>query len=124
MLRIKTRLAHSPIHGLGVFTEEDIPKNALIWSFDEGFDRRYTEEQFNALPLLARDCIEYYGFRCAIDKHYYLTMDNDRFTNHAETPNTYIGEDGNVYAACAIAKDEEITTSYKSFDLIADKKFQ
>ena len=58
MLLVKTYLDKSPIHGLGVFAAEPIPKGTKIWRFVEGFDRCYTPKQFAKLPKAARDFLE------------------------------------------------------------------
>ena len=55
MLLVKTYLDKSPIHGLGVFAAERIPRGAKIWRFVEGFDRCYTPKQFARLPKAARE---------------------------------------------------------------------
>ena len=50
MLLVKTYLDKSPIHGIGVFAAERIPKGTKIWRFVDGFDRCYTPKQFARLP--------------------------------------------------------------------------
>lgn len=123
MLRFKNYIAPSAIAGLGVFTDQDIPKDGLIWSFEEGLDRKFTQEQFDNFDEDVRAYLTIYGFRDALDGYYYLTVDNDRFTNHSENPNTYVAADGRVHASRDIQKGEEILTSYKDFDSIWEKKF-
>lgn len=39
MLKVKTYLDKSDIHGIGVFADEDIEENQIIWKFDERFDK-------------------------------------------------------------------------------------
>jgi SET domain-containing protein len=38
MLLVRTRLAPSAIHGLGVFAAEPIARGAEVWRFTPGFD--------------------------------------------------------------------------------------
>ena len=44
-----------------------------------------------------------------------MTVDNDRFTNHSETPNTCVDAVGHCYALKDIAADEELTADYREF---------
>lgn len=116
MIRVPTYVSHSPINGLGLFAAKDIKKGALVWSFEENFDHRYTELQYNALSQSVKDYMEFYGYKYSKDGFYYLPVDNDRFVNHAEDANTHDADDGNIYASRNIAKDEEITLNYTEFD--------
>lgn len=113
MLLIKTYLDKSPIHGLGVFAAERIPKDTKIWRFVEGFDRCYSAKEFARLPKPARDYIKLYGYR--IDGEILFTVDHDRHTNHSDTPNTYL-RGGYTCARWDIEPGEEITNDYREFD--------
>ena len=44
MLRVRTFTAPSAIHGTGLFADEDIPKGATVWSFEESLDHAWTPE--------------------------------------------------------------------------------
>ena len=116
MIRVPTYVSPSPINGLGLFATEDIKKGALVWSFEENFDHRYTELEYNALSQGVKDYMEFYGYKYSKDGFYYLPVDNDRFVNHAEDANTYDGDDGNIYASRDIVSGEEITLNYTEFD--------
>ena len=50
MLVVKTKIKNSPIHGIGLFAEEFIPKGTLVWKLNKKFDLIYTKKQFNSLP--------------------------------------------------------------------------
>ena len=113
MLLVKTYLDKSPIHGIGVFAGERIPKGGKIWHFVEGFDRCYSLKQFKKLPKPARDFLKNYGY--LVDGEVLFTVDNDRHTNHSDKPNTYL-KAGYVIARRAIRKGEEITVDYREFD--------
>ena len=45
MLFVKTRVLPSRIHGLGLFADEDIPKDTILWKFTSEFDLKFTKEQ-------------------------------------------------------------------------------
>jgi hypothetical protein len=113
MLLVKTYLDRSPIHGLGVFAAEAIPKGTKIWRYVEGFDRSWSPRQFAKLPKEAQEFIAYYGYR--VDGEILLTVDNDHFINHSDDSNTY-WRSGHIRARRDIAKGEEITNSYRLFD--------
>lgn len=116
MIRIKNYIAHSPINGFGLFAKEAVKKGDLVWSFEEGLDRRFTEEEFSALAIDVQDFLENYAYRSVLDNLIYCPFDNDRYMNHSRQANTCFGGDGNFYAARDIAKDEEITCDYSEFN--------
>jgi len=113
MLLVKTYLDKSPIHGLGVFAAERIPKGTKIWRYVEGFDRCYTPKQFAKLPKAAREFLKDYAYK--VDGEVIFTVDNDHHMNHAEKPNTIL-KGGYVIASRTIPKGGEITNDYREFD--------
>ena len=119
-MHIPTYVGPSKIHGLGLFTQVSIKKDTLLWSFEEDFDRRYTPEEFNCLNPHVYEFYKIYGYQDKQDGLYYMTIDNDRFTNHSDTPNTYFDEAGNVFALKNIRKREEITSNYRDFMCVWD----
>jgi SET domain-containing protein len=113
MLLVKTYLDKSPIHGLGVFAAEFIPKESKIWRFVEGFDRCYTPRQFARLPKPAREFLRRYAYK--VDGEILFTVDHDHYINHSDDPNTYLNN-GYTIARRNIRKGEEITNDYREFD--------
>src|SRR6185437_12759804 len=112
MLLVKTYLDKSPIHGIGVFARESIPKGKKIWRFVFGFDRYYSRKQLAKLPKAAKEHIRLHGFQWK--NEILLSMDYDTFMNHSENPNTYF-HNGYVVARCNIRKGAEITNDYRAF---------
>jgi SET domain-containing protein len=113
MLLVKTYLAKSKVHGLGVFAGQSIRKGAKIWRFVYGFDRFYTRKRLAKLPKPARDYINLHGYQWK--NEILLSMDYDTFMNHSETPNTDF-HNGFVIARNNIRKGEEITNDYRAFE--------
>ena len=113
MLLVKTYVDKSPIHGLGVFAAETLPKGTKIWRFVEGFDQFYTPKQFRKLPKQAREFLKLYGYR--VDGEVLFPADYDRHINHSDEPNTYM-RSGYVITTRKIAKGTEITNDYREFD--------
>lgn len=121
MLMVKTRLGQSAIEGLGLFAEEDIPKGAVTWRFVPGFDQTYTPAQLAALPETAQLELARYTYLHTRTGKYVACLDNARFMNHSDAPNTagaYNGPDDEGYdvATRDISKGEELTCDYALFD--------
>jgi SET domain-containing protein len=121
MLKVKTYIDKSPIHGIGLFADEDIPKGTLVWEFSDGYD--ISLSRFGDLiTKIQRDFLVKYSF---FDKqlHFWiLSADDDRFTNHSEDPNTIPLDNGKMVAARDIKSGEEITANYYEIDDYADDK--
>ena len=115
MLLLKTYLAPSTIHGVGVFSEDHIPQGAVVWQWHEGIDRRIAPDVVEALPPFCQDFLKRYGW--IEGGQYTICIDNERFINHSDTPNCVFSEDGTqAIAARDILAGEEITQDYRTFD--------
>lgn len=114
MLRIPTRLATSriPGAGLGLFCRDAVPAGTVIWRFDPGLDlvlAALPEE-----PVLRR-FVETYGYVPLEDPpRWVVCLDDARFINHADAPNTLDPPDL-TSAARDLAPGEEITSDYRAF---------
>ena len=124
---VKTRLGPSPIAGIGLFADEDIEAGTVTWRFMPGFDQLFTDEDLARLPEPVRaQFLTYTYLHDATGKHVYC-IDNARFMNHADAPNTAGVHDagaieGYDIALCDIAKGEELTCDYHAFDAHVAKK--
>ncbi|MCI5157500.1 MAG: SET domain-containing protein-lysine N-methyltransferase, partial [Candidatus Electrothrix sp. AUS1_2] len=84
MLLVKTYLDKSPIHGVGVFAGEFIPKGTLVWKFDPLIDIVLTSEQTSSLPPVAKEFIEFVGISYPFGEDTYcLSLDNAQYMNHS-----------------------------------------
>ncbi len=124
MLRVKTYLDKSPIHGIGVFAAENVVAGSLVWTFYPNIDRilDINEKTLRHQFFLDQEFIIKYAF---LDKQtglFILSADNDRFTNHSDHPNTKPDDLGNMLAVRDIIKGEEITANYYEIDKYADDK--
>ncbi len=126
MMLVKTRVAPSPIHGLGLFTAEPIPQGTPIWRFEPGFDRTFSPAQFSALPPIVQAHLRWYSYVAKENGHFVLSGDHTGFMNHSPTPNT--GASPNLTdtvittALRNIAAGEELTCNYYDFDADVVKK--
>lgn len=120
MLMVRTHLGVSKIHGIGLFADEFIPNGTITWRFTDGFDIRLPQSAVDALSPPARDQVLKYAYFDQRVGLYELCSDDARFFNHADDPNTTSVEStagGHVDVAVRnIAKGEELTCDYRTFD--------
>ena len=116
MLLISTYVAASAIEGVGVFAAGPITEGTLIWRLDTDFDRLIPAEKYASFPGHLRELIDRYAYPSP-DKPGFLVyeVDNGRFMNHSETPNTDFSVFGGGTASRDIAAGEELTCNYHQF---------
>jgi uncharacterized protein len=127
MLLVRTRLGPSLIAGTGLFAAEPIKAGTVTWRFLAGFDQLFTTGQIRDLPEVARQSLETYTYLHGASGLLIYCLDNARFMNHADDPNT-----AGVHAANAIEgydiairdieEGEELTCDYRSFDAHFERK--
>ncbi len=121
MLHVKTIVAPSNIHGLGLFADQFIPKGTTIWNFTEGFDQKFNPEQIVAFPQILQDFFSTYSSISKKTGKNILCGDQGNYINHSKDPNInckYIeGEEEFIaYALRDIEAGEEITENYSEYD--------
>jgi len=116
MLLVRTVILPSPIHGIGLFADQYIPANTVIWQFDPKFDVGYTESEFGMLSPSAQQHITKYSYFCAEMNLWVLCGDDARFMNHSDTPNTFEEPGIRTIALSDIHPGEEILCDYSQFD--------
>src|SRR4030067_462900 len=119
MIHIKYKLDKSELHGIGLFTEENIKKGQVIYTASPLLDVNISSEQFNSLDEQEKNEIRYWGFWDAANKVWHVDFDNSKFINHSFTPNliqdpNYI--DAHLVAKSDIRKGEELTQNYLEFE--------
>jgi uncharacterized protein len=121
MLLVKTKLACSRIHGIGLFADEFIPKGTLIWKFNPVIDISLTKEQIEELAKPSCEQIQKYTYRSMISGLYVLCGDDARFFNHSLIPNCHdiceSEEQDLTIASRDIHPGEELTCDYALFDM-------
>ena len=120
MMLVKSRVAPSGIHGMGLFAVEFIRCGTAIWRFQPGFDHDFSPEQFAALPLLAREHTRWFCFVSKDNGHVILSGDHACFINHSPTPNSGAPPGAKPPVTTVALRDitagEEITCDYWSYD--------
>jgi SET domain-containing protein len=124
MLLIRTTVAPSTIHGLGLFAAEPITKGAAIWRFSPGLDLEISPADFEKFTRYEQDIILFYGFNSRKTGKYHLSFDDVRFMNHADPGNVTVDEGRGteddvefvLVAARDIAVGDELTQNYYEFD--------
>ena len=122
---VKTKVAPSGIHGLGLFAMEFTPQGTPIWRFQPGFDHDFSPEEYAALPALAREHTRWFCFMRS-DGHVILSGDHACFINHSPNSNTgappHPAPPVTTVALRDIAAGEEITCNYFAYDADAPWK--
>jgi len=115
MLLVPTYAAASSIQGVGLFAAAPIARGTVIWRFEPVFDRIITDTDLATLPEVARTFVDRYGYVTPqIPGGWVVSLDNTRFINHSETPNTD-NTRPETLALRDIAAGEEITCNYGEF---------
>jgi SET domain-containing protein len=114
MLLVETYIAESPGKGMGLFSENFIPKDTVIWQFVEGFDIKVHQEKYETLTNVQKNFIDTYFWKEG--DYLYSSCDNSNFQNHSNNPNSIGLDEDKMVAARDIFPNEEILVNYESFD--------
>lgn len=126
MLLVKTFVQQSIIAGLGLFADEDIKKDQVVWHYDPQTSMALTQDDFSLIEKTqSKEKICYYlKYGCYIEHldSIAVCLDNGRFVNHSENPNLGpLEEDDETSWQYSIAlrdikKGEELTENYCDYD--------
>ena len=123
---VKASIGLSKIHGFGLIARQSIKAGTLISKYQEGFDRLIPRKEYDALPESAREYLEVYSYWDHNINDSLVLMfpgDDDRFTNHSDTPNTR-RDHYTLTAAVDINKGDEITCNYFEVERPRDEHSQ
>lgn len=116
MLIIDVYLDKSPIEGIGVFAKHAIAKGALIWKFDQRFDRLIPNEVWEGQQGAVKNYLDRYCYPSRKHKgHIVFEADDARYMNHSDAPNCDFSDEEAAYALRDIAASEELTCDYNVF---------
>ena len=116
MLKVRTHLAASAVHGIGIFADEDIAKGSVIWEFNPHVDLVYTPEQWYNLSVnisaQSFSALRRYSYKER--GKYYFCLDNAQFMNHSAADFNVENHLEGVYmlARRDIRRGEELLCNY------------
>lgn len=115
MLTFKTVVRKSPLHGVGVFAAEPVPKGALVYRWDPLIDTQFQRDEIPHMPEWFQEILNNHAVQEG--DNVYLDGGNAFFMNHSDSANTapYSNND-TWYATRNIRKGEEVTCDYSNFD--------
>lgn len=121
MMRIKSYLAASPLHGVGCFAAENVSAGTLVWQFDPKLDRELLPNEIGAVPETATAFLKSHAWKSPSGT-ILVCLDSGGYFNHSNTPNTCMSEDGyQCLAIKDIVTGEELTTNYIELPNIPSK---
>lgn len=118
MLKIKTKIGPSQIHGMGLFADQFIPKGTVTWQYDPGYDHTFTKEQIEKLNPIAKDFMYFYTYFDHDLGKFVLCSDSQKYINHSENPkkrNIHSSPKQDISSA-DIQPGEELLCDYFLFD--------
>ena len=117
MMLVPTYVAPSSIEGIGIFAAEPIAAGTLIWRLEPQLDRLVTRAEAAGLSEGFRAFVERYSYPYPHDpERLIVELDNGRFMNHSDAPNTIFSDPDAGYSLRDIASGEELTCDYSEFD--------
>jgi uncharacterized protein len=117
MMLVQTKVQNSHIEGVGIFAAQFIRKGQEIWRLDDRFDLVYPEKTVASFPPDMQDYFNRYGYPHMTRSGFIvLEIDNGRFMNHSETPNTNFTDAELGWAIRDIQIGEELLCDYSEFD--------
>ena len=117
MLLVPNYVGPSAIEGVGVFAAAPIAAGTVIWTLDERFDQVLSHAQIAALADEQRRFVERYGYPHTLKPELTIVeLDNGRFMNHSDDPNTAFTDPAIGWTIRDVAEGEEITCNYAEFE--------
>jgi SET domain-containing protein len=117
MLTVKTYLAPSSIHGIGLFATELIPANSVVWQYNEHIDNIYSVEFFLNICSIANQNTIQHLLNCSYKRsgRYFYVTDNARFIKHSDIANIAFVDDYTEVTLQEIKPNEEMLCNYLSY---------
>lgn len=125
MIHIKYNLDKSGIHGIGLFTDEDVKKGTLVYTASPLLDVNISKEQFDSLDEKEQKEIQWWGFWDESNNVWHVDFDVSKFINHSfdptlqQDPNT---TDAYLTTTRDVKAGEELTQNYLEFESKEDLK--
>lgn len=114
MLTIKTNLLMSHVHGIGLFAQDFIPKDTIIWHFHPNTCQVFTPREFLNLTktLHLNSILNFMNYSYIKDEFTHYVSDNTRFINHSLEANVAFVDNEYEIAVRDIEPGEELLENY------------
>lgn len=125
MLQIDTYIAPDKYGGKGVFAAVDVPKGTIVWRYDARFTVYIPIEEYRQCSQERVDYLARFAYPVYLPEErpvpligLMCNLDNARFMNHDDKPNTgHPADDSDLnIALTAIRQGDELTCNYFEFD--------
>jgi hypothetical protein len=116
MLRIKTVLKPSGMHGIGLFADQYIKEGATTWEYDPRLDISFTFEDFEKLPQQYKNIFLKYGYYDYLLELFIVCTDDQRFINHSSRHYNIISSPDRDVACRDIKPGEELLCNYNHYE--------
>ena len=119
MIHIKYELKDSGLHGVGLFTSDEIQEGSVIYTASPLLDLNITQSQFDSLDQREKDEILWWGFFDEPSQMWHVDFDVSKFINHSYEANVTQHADHDeafLVAARNIDAGEELTQNYLEFE--------
>jgi len=125
MIHIAYKLKESPLHGIGLFADEDLTAGQLVYTASPLLDVNITQEQFDSLTDREKEEFHWWGFFDELSQRWHVDFDVSKFINHS--PEGTVTQDTNHVEAYLVTtqdmkKGEELTQNYLEFETEEDLK--
>lgn len=117
MFHKKVKVMPSKIQGLGLFADENIPKDSAVYTINESLDLIIPIQKFDILSKNEQQTIKHYGYFDKKKNAWHLSFDDIRFCNHSSKSNIVLKKD-KLVSTKDIRKGEEITQDYEEFEIL------
>lgn len=126
MYKVLVTIQASSIDGKGVFAQQDIEKDTIVWQFDARHDHAITQADFDAKDPVEKEYLHRIAYLSPWSNLWVYPPKGDpaEYTNHSNDNNLTVTFDGSVssepyfIANRAISTGEELTNNYHEFDVI------
>lgn len=116
MLRVKTFLDKSLVHGVGLFADQFIEKGTVTWEFDPSFDTAFSQKQIDSFPKIIQEYLYYYCYFDRALEVFVLCSDHLKFINHSGRNPNIISTPQRDLAGTDIHPGQELLCNYNLFD--------
>jgi SET domain-containing protein len=123
MIHIKYKLKDSALHGIGLFADQPIQKDGIVYTASPLLDLNITQEQFGSLDQKEKDEILWWGFFDEPSQMWHVDFDVSKFINHSYGSNVTQKTDHDeayLVASRDIKAGEELTQNYLEFENLED----